>query len=210
MTTAGEHLVPPVIQAFCERHPEIEISLDVGNREDVFGALFDHEADVAITGRVPDDEPHRGPPDRRERVRAGDRPRRPAVARPWVAIEELASRPWLVREPGSGTRKLCEEYLAAAGLAPRLRTLGSNGAIKQAARAGLGIALQSRAAVALELDLGILAGVRPRGGLPRRHWHVVRSAVGPARADVDAFIDFLGSPAGRLAIAQGLGMTGRD
>jgi LysR family transcriptional regulator, low CO2-responsive transcriptional regulator len=210
VTTAGEHLVPPVIQAFMARHPEIEISLHVGNREDVFGALFDHEADVAITGRLPDDDRIVGRPIVENELVLVTAPGDPLSRRPWVAIEELASRPWLVREPGSGTRKLCEEYLAAAGLSPRLRTLGSNGAIKQAARAGLGLALQSRAAVALELDLGILASVRPRGGLPRRHWHVVRSAVGPARADVDAFIDFLGSPAGRLAIAQGLGMTGRD
>jgi DNA-binding transcriptional LysR family regulator len=119
-----------------------------------------------------------------------------------VAIEELESRPWLLREPGSGTRTLCEEFLASRGIEPKLLTLGSNGAIKQAARAGLGIALQSRAAVELELKLGLLDTITPRGGLPERRWHVVRSATGPVREDVEAFMAFCSSPAARHALAS--------
>ena len=56
VTTAGEYLVPQLIQAFRERRPELEISLDVGNREVVFQRVLDHTVDVAVTGRIPDDE----------------------------------------------------------------------------------------------------------------------------------------------------------
>src|SRR5262245_44441899 len=56
VTTAGEYLVPQLIQAFRERNPELEISLDVGNRDVVFQGLLDHEVDVAVTGRIPDQE----------------------------------------------------------------------------------------------------------------------------------------------------------
>jgi DNA-binding transcriptional LysR family regulator len=122
--------------------------------------------------------------------------------RRWVAMEELASRPWLVREPGSGTRVLCEDYLAEHGIRPRLLTLGSNGAIKQAARVGLGVALQSRAAVELEVSLGLLATIRPRGGLPHRSWYVVRATTGPVRDVVDAFMAYVESPAARHALAR--------
>ena len=59
--------------------------------------------------------------------------------------------------------------------------MGSNGAIKQAVALGLGIALQSRFAVKLELELGMLAAIDPRGGLPQRAWYLVHSAVGPLR-----------------------------
>lgn len=208
VTTAGEHLVPPLIQAFCARHPGTEISLHVGNRTEVFQKLLDHDADVGITGRLPDDERLEGRAFAEHELVLVTTASDPLSRRPWVAVEELAARPWLVREQGSGTRRISEEYLATHGLSPTLLTLGSNGAIKQAARSGLGLALLSRAAVALEVDLGILGVVRPRGGLPRRHWHVARSAVGPKRADVDAFLAFLDSAAGRQAIAQGLGTTG--
>jgi hypothetical protein len=41
------------------------------------------------------------------------------------------------------------------------------------------LALQPQGAV--ELELGLLGTISPRGGLPERRWHVVRSAVGPVR-----------------------------
>ena len=203
VTTAGEHIVPQLIQAFRERRPELEISLDVGNREVVFQRVLDHAVDVAVTGRIPDEERLVGVDFADNEfvlvTAAGD----PLARRRWVAMEELATRPWLVREPGSGTRTLCEELLASRGIEPNLLTLGSNGAIKQAARAGLGIALQSRAAVELELELGLLDTISPRGGLPQRRWHVVRSAVGPVRDDVEAFMSFCTSAAARHALAAG-------
>ena len=201
VTTAGEYVVPQLIQAFRERRPEVEISLDVGNRELVFQRVLDHKVDVAVTGRIPDEDRLVGVDFADNEfsliTAAGD----PLARRRWVAIEELESRPWLLREPGSGTRTLCEEFLASRGIAPSVLTLGSNGAIKQAARAGLGVALQSRAAVELELKLGLLATITPRGGLPERRWHVVRSAVGPVREDVEAFMAFCTSPAARHALS---------
>ena len=136
VTTAGEYLVPQLIQAFRERRPDLEISLDVGNRELVFQRVLDHTVDVAVTGRIPDDERLVGVDfaDNEFTIvtAAGD----PLARRRWVAMEELASRPWLLREPGSGTRTLCEEFLASRGIEPNVLTLGSNGAIKQAARSG--------------------------------------------------------------------------
>ena len=64
-----------------------------------------------------------------------------------------------MREPGSGTRAVNDEFLAEHELAVEQLTVGSNGAIKQAARAGLGISLMSRDAVADELDGGLLARI---------------------------------------------------
>jgi DNA-binding transcriptional LysR family regulator len=202
VTTAGEYLVAPLIRLFRERHRNLQFSLDVGNREDVFRRLADHEVDVAITGRVPDDGRLYGRPFADNDFVLITAPGDPLAKRRWVAVEELAGRPWLAREPGSGTRVLCEEYLAANALEPKILTLGSNGAIKQAVRVGLGIALQSRFAVELELELGLLATIRVRGGLPRRAWYVVRSGVGPVREEVTAFMEFAESAAAQRALSR--------
>ena len=70
-------------------------------------------------------------------------------------------------------------------------TLGSNGAIKQAVRAGLGVSLVSRAAVEGELASGRLGEIRLRDGPPDRTWYVVRSAVGPVRDVVRSFLEFV-------------------
>jgi DNA-binding transcriptional LysR family regulator len=203
VTTAGEFLAPQLIQAFREHRPGLEVSLDVGNREVVFRRLLDHEVDVAITGRIPETDRMVGHAFADNEFVLITAPADPLASRRWVAVEELEGRPWLLREPGSGTRTLCEEWLASRGIDPNLLTVGSNGAIKQAVRAGLGVALQSRAAVELELELGLLRTITPRGGLPKRRWHVVRSAVGPVREDVETFMAFCASPAARHALARG-------
>src|SRR6185312_10940227 len=55
VTTAGEHIAPQLMQAFAARHPEITLSVDVGNRERVFERLRTHRSDLAIGGRPPDE-----------------------------------------------------------------------------------------------------------------------------------------------------------
>ena len=198
--TAGEHLMPALIQNFREHRPEINISLSVANRREVFRAL--------ARGAAADDDVRlvRGEGDF-EAVPFADNdfalvtaPGDPLAKRSHVPVEELGERPWLVREPGSGTRRLTDEYLAANQLRPSLLTLGSNGAIKNAARIGLGLALQSRVAVELELDLGLLESIRPRGGLPERSWFVVWSGAGPTSEPVEAFTEYVQSAAAARAL----------
>jgi LysR family transcriptional regulator, low CO2-responsive transcriptional regulator len=200
VTSAGDHVIPPLIRAFRDAHPELDIDLHIGNRSEVFAGLLDHRADVAITGRVPDDERLVGEAFAVNEIVLVTAPDDPLAKRRWVAVEELAGRPWLLREPGSGSRAMAEEWLRQRGLVPPVLTLGSNTAVREAARAGLGIGLVSRTSAVLELRMGLLGTIRPRGGLPQRQWFVVRSMVGPGRPAADAFVAFLESPAARQVL----------
>ncbi len=56
VTTAAESFVPPLMRVFAARHPDVELTLDVGNREYVFERVLSHLADVAISGKPPADE----------------------------------------------------------------------------------------------------------------------------------------------------------
>ena len=206
VTSAGDHVVPQLIRAFRDAHPELDIDLHIGNRREVFAGLLDHWADVAITGRVPEDERLRGEAFGVNEIVLVTAPDDPLAKRRWVAVEELASRPWLLREPGSGSRAMAEEWLRQRGLVPAVLTLGSNTAVREAARAGLGIGLVSRTSAALELRMGLLGTISPRGGLPQRQWFVVRSTVGPSRPAADAFVAFLGSGAARQVLQRVLEM----
>jgi DNA-binding transcriptional LysR family regulator len=190
VTTAAESFVPPLMRAFADRHPQIELILDVGNRQAVLDRLRAHTVDVAVSGTPPNDERLIFEPLMPNEIvcitAAGD----PALASRRLHAADLADRVWLLREPGSGTRTLNEQFLADRGLAPETLTLGSNGAIKQAARVGLGVSLVSRAAVEGELDGGRLAELRLRDGPPARPWFVLRSAVGPPHAAAERFVAF--------------------
>jgi len=199
--TAGEHLMPPLIQNFREHRPKLQISLSVANRQEVFRSLAAHEVDLVVSGRAPDEGDFEAVAFADNEFALVTAPGDPLSKRAHVPPEELADRPWLVRERGSGTRRLCDDYLTAQQLQPSLLTLGSNGAIKNAARIGLGIALQSRVAVQLELDLGLLESIRPRGGLPERSWFAVWSKAGPASEPVEAFTEYVQSAAARRALS---------
>ena len=203
VTTAGEHLVAPLLRTFREAHPDLEIALAVANRGEILQRLLDHEVDIAITGRIPAGLPLVTRPFAPNEFVLITSPNDPLAGARGVPLAELGQRPWLLREPGSGTRTLCEEYLASHGLEPRTLTLGSNGAIRQAVTLRLGVALQSQCAVALELELGLLAAIQPRERLPERAWHITHSEVG-ASGPVAAFADFVGSPLAQHALRRAL------
>lgn len=190
VTTAAESFVAPMLRRFVAEHPGIEVSLDVGNRAEVLDKVLDHRADVAIAGRPPADDRILAEPLLDNEIVCITAPDDPAVDDD-LELEELADRAWLLREPGSGTRTLNEHFLAERGIEPRTLTLGSNGAIKQAVRAGLGISLVSRAAVEAELAAGTLGELHLADGPAPRPWFVMRSAVGPVRPPVDVFAEFV-------------------
>ncbi len=190
VTTAAESFVPPLMRAFSDAHPEIELTLAVGNRQDVLGRVLAHAVDVAVSGKPPADDRLLAEPLSDNEIACITAPDDPATAAgPHDAIG-LAGRTWLLREAGSGTRTLNEQFLVEHGIEPVTLTLGSNGAIKQAARAGLGVSLLSRAAVEDELASGRLGELRLKDGPAARSWFVLRSAVGPVRPHVDEFISF--------------------
>lgn len=190
VTTAAEYVVPELLKRFSEANPDVSVSLDVGNRERVFDRVLRHEADIAIGGSPPDDGRIAGSPFLPNEIvlilPPGDR----LATRRSLTFADLAERTWLLREEGSGTRALVEGLIAHHAMDPTTLTLGSNGAIKQGVRMGLGVSLQSRRAVELELESGLLATTRLRG-LPLRHWYLLTPTAGRPRAAVELFRDFV-------------------
>jgi DNA-binding transcriptional LysR family regulator len=179
------------MRAFGERHPGVEQTLVVGNHQEVTARVLAHDDDVAISGRPPGDERLVAEPFLENEIVCIAAPEDPLAGGDPIAVAALATRAWLLREPGSGTRALNERFLSRHGLSPRTLVLGSNGAIKQAAHERLGVSLLSRAAVATELRTGWLAEIRLLDGPEPRSWFVVRSAVGPSRPAVAAFTAFV-------------------
>ena len=201
VTTAAESFVPGLMHAFAAERPGTRLTLAVGNRDQVFAGLLGHASDVAFAGRPPEDDrltTRAFLPNRLVLICA---PTDPLAGGATVAAGVLRERSWLLREPGSGTRAVNERFLEAAGLSVRTLTVGSNGAIKQAARVGLGVALLSYDAVAADVEAGLLGVIAVDPAPAPRDWHVVRSRVGPVRPVVADFLAFVTSPHARTAPA---------
>ncbi|TMJ97390.1 MAG: LysR family transcriptional regulator [Actinobacteria bacterium] len=194
VNTAGEYLIPAVIQAYRRAEPGAEVLLEIGNRRSVLERVESRAADLAVAGR---------PPNRNVTGRAFLDNELIVVAR--EPAEDLASLTWLLREEGSGTRAATEAFLADREIEPReVLTLGSNGAVKQALSIGLGATLISVHAVARELRDGTLVRL-PASGTPlRRPWYsLVARGVEP-RPAVQRFREFLHSAAAADAIEAAL------
>jgi DNA-binding transcriptional LysR family regulator len=138
----------------------------------VWELLANHEVDLAITGPPPAGVvPHGGDPAQHPRRRVRRQPHSPGVRR--VSRDELRRATWLLREPGSGTRSTTEELFGELAISPQTLTLGSNGAIQESVRIGIGITLICRDAIAPQLGAGVLEEWRHRPLPLRRKWLVL-------------------------------------
>lgn len=202
VNTAGEYIVPPLLKEFRRVHPEVDLRLEVGNRERVFRRLELRDADVGIGGTPPEGGAFTGVPflDNEHLVLAS--PEHPMVVRRSIPVGELEGETWLLRESGSGTRAFVGGILAEWGIKPSLMTIGSNGAIKQSVMAGLGISIQSRWAVSLELSAGLLAELDVEAKTPLRKWHALYPANAEKRPATETFLHFLTDEATRKVLGE--------
>jgi DNA-binding transcriptional LysR family regulator len=104
-----------------------------------------------------------------------------------VPMKELAREHFLLREVGSGTRDALKNAFEEADLSLQISMqVGNNSAIKQSVAAGLGIALISRVAINLELEMGRLVVLDVEGFPIMRRWSLVhlkeKNLSAPARA----------------------------
>jgi DNA-binding transcriptional LysR family regulator len=174
-TTIGTYLLPGVLAEFWRRHPRVEVLVRIENTEQVHRRLAGHELDLGLTeGLVEEDELAAEVFHRDELVliaAAGHR----LAGQPRVPLGAVREEPFILREPGSGTRAVEERALAHLKLRVRVViALGSTEAIKRVVAEGVGLAVVSRLAVAAECAAGTLA-VLPVAGLRiERPLHLVR------------------------------------
>ncbi|QDW38217.1 LysR family transcriptional regulator [Bradyrhizobium sp. KBS0727] len=192
--STSKYFVPFMISGFSKLHPNIDVTLSIGNREEIGNALRGYDLDFAIMGRPPvdvdvdirliGDHPHVIIAPTSHRLARKSR----------LTLSDLADETFLTREPGSGTRGLMEQLLESAGVRPNIgMAMSSNETIKQAVIAGLGIAFISAHTVATELDERRLVTLDVVGLPVVRQWFVLsrkdKVLLPPARA----MLDFLGA-----------------
>jgi len=179
VTTAAEQIIPGLLRGFRRANPRTGVLLEAGNRDRVRTLLDRHQVDLALAGR-----PEPGWDVRVHAVRAHElvvvsspdlaaRSRAAGAAGEAGMLEWLSRQPWLLREPGSGTRLSTEALLGELDITPSTLTVGSNGAIRESAAVGLGVTLVSRDAAAQELASGRLAEIAVPGTPLHRDWYLL-------------------------------------
>lgn len=162
-TTVAEYLLPTLLGAFLRSHPEVGISLRVGNTDSVVAMVEESEIDLGVV---------EAPVGNRNLIVQGcliDQlrlivpPDHSLAGRSSVRLEDFMEEPFVCREEGSGTREVIMEYLTRQGYSrSRLNLcmeLGSPEAIKGAVVAGMGVSVLSESVIAKEVALGQLVAI---------------------------------------------------
>lgn len=164
VATASEYVLPGLLASYSRRFPDVELSLSVLPRDDLFRLLSQHDVDVVVAGR-----PTRGSGlvTRAQRANALI-----IVAAPGEVADPLRAT-WLLRGPGSGTRDTTLGLLTHLEASPHTLTLGTLGAVVAATKAGLGITLVHADAVDRDIEAGLLERRMLAGTPLNRPWHMV-------------------------------------
>jgi len=191
-TTVGIYLLPAALGAFKKLHPGLVISLEIGTRTRVQEQVLRNELDLAVVGPASKDPELAIIPFLSDELVVVAPAGHPLASSRSLGLKELADQPFIMREVASGSRLSFEKAARKAGARLKVAMeLGSNGAIKHAVESGLGLAVISRYACALEFSSGRLVELDVRGFPIRRDWHIVHLRRRRLPASVRSFIDFL-------------------
>lgn len=181
---ASETFLGDLIGKFMAHFPAIPISLAAAGREQLWGLIEDRQIDIGFAQVAP---AHRTLQSLAIRENAF------VVAAPRAkrySKTTLAQSVWLVRELGSGTRDVTEQFLRDYDIKPVMRTIASSTAIIRCIREGVGVSLLERDLIRADLQAGSIQIVRTPFTPRARPWYLIAAADRSLPADVTKFLEF--------------------
>jgi DNA-binding transcriptional LysR family regulator len=199
--TSAKYLAPHLLGRFGRLYPGIDLALKVTNRERLLERIANYEDDLYILGQPPQELDIVTYPLVPNPLVVMASRSHPLAGVPNIPLKRLLQEPFIMREPGSGTRDALVRLFVSEGLRPpegRME-LASNEAIKQAIVAGLGISVLSLHSLALEGTSGPIAVLDVHGFPIQRHWYLAHPTGRKPSLVAQAFLDFVKQEGPRIA-----------
>jgi DNA-binding transcriptional LysR family regulator len=175
VVSTAQYFIPRLLGRFCASHPDVDVALQVLNRDGVLARMRDNLDDLYIMSMPPTDI------ELEDRVFMSN----PLVViastghrlaqRKKLTLRDLRQDLFILRERGSGTRMAADAHFKSAKFAAKVRLeLGSNEAIREAVAAGMGVSVVSRHALGQRPTKQHGVTVLPVEGFPvPSQWHIV-------------------------------------
>lgn len=191
VSTTGSHFASRMLAAFVQQYPGIDVALQIHQRQTLLARIADNADDLYIFATPPKDGEVVVQQIMPNPMVVFARADHPLASERAITLERLAQEPFLIREPGSGTRMVAQEIFARHGLRPKLRMeLSSNESIKQAILAGLGISILSQYTLGADDEHQQLVTLDVEGFPLERHWYFVYPVGKNLPMAAQAFMDF--------------------
>ena len=192
-TTTAKYFVPRLLGTFHKQHPAIELHLNITNQAEVLERLARNEDDLYFTGRPPQDldiELRPVLPNPLVVVAASKHPL--AQQTKVISLKRMAEEPFIMREAGSGTRAIVEQFFAENRLDLNVvMEMSSNEAIKQGIVGGLGISVLSLHTLSLAVAGSPLTRLNVEGFPIQRRWYAVYPKGKQLSHAAQTFLDFM-------------------
>lgn len=157
ISPTAKYFVPRLLTEFVRRHPGVAVDLHIDNREAMLEQLDANERDMIVMASPPPDPTFVAEPFLTDPLVAIAPPNHALAGESAVPPWRLVQEPFLLREPGSETRRMIEHFFVQQGFAiSAVMAVNSNEAIKQGVQAGLGVAVVPLQSVTLEREVGRL------------------------------------------------------
>ncbi|MGB7375884.1 MAG: LysR substrate-binding domain-containing protein, partial [Rivularia sp. (in: cyanobacteria)] len=143
--TTAKYFIPRLLGSFCQLYPGIEISLQVTNHEGILDRMTSNQDDLYIMSQIPEHLDINCQAFLENPLVVLAPINHPLALEKNIPISKLTNEAFIMREPGSGTRRAVQELFDENDVKVKVKLeLGSNEAIKQAIAGGLGISVLSR------------------------------------------------------------------
>lgn len=190
--TTAKYFVPRILGPFCKRYPGIDISLQVTNHEQILNRLSDNLDDLYVMSQLPESIEVAYQPVLENPLVVLAPADHPLAEEKHISLERIAAEPFIMREPGSGTRKSVQALFDEHKLQLKVQLdLGSNEAIKQAIAGGLGVSVLSLHTLALESPGRQLTVLDVEHFPIERYWYAVYPSGKQLSIVARAFLDYL-------------------
>jgi DNA-binding transcriptional LysR family regulator len=177
VVSTAKYFMPRLIGSFCKRHPLIDVSLEILNRDGVLGRLRQNTDDLYIMSMPPDDLHLTDEVLMPNPIVVIAASSDPLTKQKNISFNDLSRHRFIMRESGSGTRMAADQYFRKKKFRPDIRLeLGSNEAVKESVAGGLGVGVISQYALhGHQREHGVR--VIDVDGFPlKSSWHLVHLA----------------------------------
>jgi len=191
----GKYYLPRLIGHYKQKNPGVNIIMLVGNSGKLIQDFKDSLIDIAIVSEPFSSKNFVVKSFLEDELVVIVEPRHEWAHRQYIELEDLLIEPFVVREPGSGTREVLKEFLNARNMSMRdfnvILTLGSSEAVKSAVESGVGYGIVSNIAVRREVEAGLLKNIRIKGVTLKRRFLIAYSPEHYKKELIRDFLDFL-------------------
>ena len=195
-TIPGEYILPALISKFKKKFRHISVQLKISDSKEIEKHVLAGQLELGIIGSK---STHPNIISRQlweDELVLAVPVNHPFAGRKSVSLNELVDMPFILREQGSGTLKILEDYLGNSDQDGThtfqvVARFGSSTAVKEGIKSGLGLSILSIRAIETDLKAGRVSALKIKDLPISRNFFLIRNKLRIASPSCQALLHYL-------------------